>query len=70
MMFWCVFFHEGFGMLSLLSFSIKGCSYMAPLTPAMMVMTGLTFHPLFLSVSIRGSSLVCFCSRACFGYLS
>ena len=43
---------------------------MAPLTPAMTVMKGLTFRLLFFSVVIRGPSLVCCCSRACFGYLS
>lgn len=57
------------GMLILLSFRIA-CSRMASPTPTMMVMRGITFPPQFLSVSIRGLYLVCFCSRACFGYLS
>ena len=42
---------------------------MAPLTPAVMVMRGLVFHPLDLSVVISGSYLLCLCVRACSGIL-
>jgi hypothetical protein len=41
------------------------CLCMAPLTPAMMVMRGLVFHPLFFMVLISGSYFVCLCKRAC-----
>ena len=43
---------------------------MAPLTPAVMVMRGLVFHPLFCMVLINGSYLVCLCERACSGNMS
>lgn len=43
------------------------CSCMTPLTPVMTVMTGVTFHSLFLRVFISGLYLVCFCTRACLG---
>lgn len=59
-------FNVGFGMVSLLSFSME-CLCMARLTPAMTVMRGFTFHPLFCSVLISGSYLACMCSRACLG---
>jgi hypothetical protein len=42
---------------------------MAPLTPTIMVMRGLVFHPLFCIVLISGSYLVCFCVMACYGNL-
>ena len=45
-------------------------SCIAPLTPAVMVMRGLVFHPLALSVVISGSYLVYLCVRACSGNLS
>ena len=45
-------------------------SCIAPLTPAVMVMRGLVFHPLALSVVISGSYLECLCERACLGNLS
>jgi hypothetical protein len=57
------------GILSLVSFSIE-CSCMAPLTPAVMVMRGLVFHPLFCIALISGSYWVCFCVMACYGNLS
>ena len=41
----------------------------APLTPAMMVMRGFTFHPLLWRECISGSYLVCLCSRALLGNL-
>ncbi len=67
-------FQEGFiikkiGILRLVRFSME-CSCMAPLTPAVMVMRGLVFHPLFCIALISGSYLVCFCVMACFGNLS
>jgi hypothetical protein len=44
-----------FGILSFCSWSME-CSCMAPLiTPAVMVMSGLIFHPLFCMVLINGS---------------
>ena len=50
MAFWCKFFMSvlmlDFGSLSLLSCSIE-CSWKAPLTPAVIEMSGLGFHPLF-----------------------
>ena len=52
------------GILSLVSLSIE-CSHIAPLTPAVMVMRGLVFHPLFCMMLISGSYLVCFCVMAC-----
>jgi hypothetical protein len=54
------------GILRFVSFSIK-CSCIAPLTPAVMVMRGVGFHPLFCMVLISGSYLVCFCVLACSG---
>jgi hypothetical protein len=58
-----------FGILRLMSLLMK-CSCMAPLTPAVMVMRGLVFHPLFCMSLIRGSYLVCLRVRAWSGYLS
>jgi hypothetical protein len=58
-----------FGILILVSFSME-CSCMAPLTPAVIVMRGLVFQPLFWMVLFSGSYLVCLCVRACFGNLS
>ena len=52
------------GVFSLVSLSIE-CSCMAPLTPAVVVMRGLVFHPLFCMVLISGSYLVCLCMRTC-----
>ena len=52
------------GILSLVGLSIE-CSCIAPLTPAVMVMRGLVFHPLFCMMLISGSYLVCFCVMAC-----
>ena len=43
---------------------------MAPLTPAMMVLRGLVFHPLFCMALIKGLYLVCLCVRAWSGYMS
>jgi hypothetical protein len=39
-------------------------SCIAPLTPVVMVMRGLVFHPLFCSVVISRSYLVCLCVQA------
>jgi hypothetical protein len=47
-----------FGIFSLFSCSME-YSWIAPLTPAVMVISGLTFHPLFCMVLISGSYLVC-----------
>jgi hypothetical protein len=54
------------GFFSLINCSME-FSCIAPLTPAVMVMRGLVFHPLFCSVVISGSYLVCLCVRACSG---
>jgi len=57
-----------FGIFSLVSWSME-CSCMAPLTPAVMVMRGLTLHPLLCMSLINGSYLVCLCVRASCGNL-
>ena len=59
----------GFGIFRLVSLFME-CSCIAPLTPAVMVMTGLVFHPLFYRVSISESYLICLCVRAWLGNLS
>ena len=73
MAFSCIFFMRDlmlcFGILSLVSFSME-CSCIAPLTPAVMVIRGLTFHPMFCMVLISGLYLVCFWVRAPSGNLS
>ena len=73
MAFSCIFFMRVlilcFGIFSLVSFSME-CSWMAPLTPAVMVISGLTFQPLFCMLLISGSYLVCLWVRASFGNLS
>ena len=70
---WCRFFMRVlilvFGICRLVSFSMEWVC-MAPLTPAVMVMRGLVFHPLFCIALIRGSYLVCLCVMACYGNLS
>jgi hypothetical protein len=43
---------------------------MAPVTPGVMVMRDLIFHPLFCVALISGSYLVCFCVMVCYGNLS
>lgn len=43
-----------FGMRNLLNF-LMGCSCMAPLTLALMVMSRFTFQPLFWSIATSGS---------------
>ena len=58
-----------FGIFSLVSFSME-CSWMAPLTPAVIVISGLTFQPLFCMLLISGSYLVCLWVRASSGNLS
>ena len=56
----------GFGILSSSSCLID-CSCIAPLTPAVIVIRGFVFHPLFLISLINGSYLACFCVVACSG---
>ena len=58
-----------FGILRLISFSMD-CSCIAPLTPAVIVIRGFVFQPLFRIVLISGSYIACFCVRACSGNLS
>ena len=53
-----------FGMFRLTIFFLLKCSCIAPLTPAMMVMRGLVFNPLFCMMLISESYLVCLCVRA------
>ena len=65
--FWCMFSMRvlifDFGMFRLVGFLMeRSCT--APLAPAVMVMRGLFLHPLFCTVLISGSYLVCFSSRA------
>ena len=55
-----------FGIFNLVSWSME-CSWIAPLTPAVMVIRELIFHPLFCIVLISGSYLICLCVRTCFG---
>ena len=43
---------------------------MAPLTPAVMMISGLVCHPLVRIALTRGFYLVCFCVRAWSGYMS
>ena len=73
MAFWYRFFIRDLmlviGIFSLVSLSIE-CSWMAPLTHAVMVMRGMVFHPLFCMVVISGSYLVCLCMGACSGNVS
>jgi hypothetical protein len=54
------------GILRFVSFSIDFLC-IASLTPAVMVMRGLIFHPLFCMVLISGLYLACFCVVACSG---
>jgi hypothetical protein len=58
-----------FGILRLASLLID-CSCIAPLTPAVIVIRGFVFQPLFHIVLISGSYFSCFCVRACSGNLS
>ena len=46
------------------------CLCMVPLTPAVMVISGLVYHPLVCIVLMRGLYLVCLCVRAWSRYLS
>jgi hypothetical protein len=47
-----------------------GFSCIAPLTPAIMIIKKFVSQPLFRSVVISGSYLVCLCVRACLGNMS
>ena len=53
-----------FGIFSFVSLSMV-CSCMAPLTPSVIVIRELVFHPLFWMVLFSGSYLVCLCVRVC-----
>ena len=68
MAFWCKFFMSvlmlDFGNLSL-SYCSMECSWMAPLTPAVIMMRGLVFHPLWCMLFISESYLVCLCVLTC-----
>ena len=69
MAFWCTSFMSFlmlfFGMFW--SNFLTDCSCMAPLMPAVMVIRGFVFHPLFFMSLISGSYLECFCVMACTG---
>ena len=73
MAFWCIFFMRvlmlAFGIFCSVNLSME-CSCMAPLTPAVIVMRGLVFHPLLCKVLINGSYSMCLRTRACYGNLS
>ena len=58
-----------FGISRSASF-IMECSCIAPLTPAVIVIRGFVFHPLFRMALISGSYFVCLWERACLGKLS
>ena len=58
-----------FGILRSTNFSMD-CSWMAPLTHAMIMIRGFVFQPLFCMVLISGSYFACFCVRACSWNLS
>ena len=55
-----------FGMSSSSS-CLMDCLCIAPLTPAVTLIRGFVFHPLFHISLINGSYLVCFCVMACSG---
>ena len=73
MAFWWIIFMRVliacFGILRLVSLLME-CSCMAPLTPAVMVIRGLVFHPSFCMVLISGSYLVCLYVRTRSGNFS
>ena len=70
---WCICFMSFFisvgGILRGFS-ALIDCSWMAPLTPAVMVMRGLTVHPADLSVCIKGLYLSFFSLMEVVGNLS
>ena len=55
-----------FGILRLHSLLME-CSCMAPHTPVVIVIRGFVCHPIFRTLSIKGSYLACLCMRACSG---
>ena len=73
MTFWCISFMSVlmlvFGILRLDSLSMV-CSWIAPLTPAVIMISGFIFHPLSCMLLISRSYLACFCVMACWGNLS
>ena len=58
-----------FGILRSASFSMD-CLCITPLTPAVIVIRGFVFQPLFRMALISGSYFACFCVRACLGNLT
>jgi hypothetical protein len=58
-----------FGILRSAYFSMD-CSCIAPLTPALIVIRGFIFQPLFRMALISGSYFACFCVSAYSGNLS
>ena len=57
------------GMLSS-SNLLMDCSCLAPLIPAVIVIRGFVFQPLFRMALIKGLYLACFCVMSCYGNLS
>jgi hypothetical protein len=51
-------------MFDLGTFKLVECSCIARMTHVVVVMRGLVCHPLFCTVLISGSYLVCLCVRA------
>ena len=63
-------FHEGFDAIFWilrLDSLLMECSCMAPRTPVVIVIRGFVCHPIFRTLSIKGSYLACLCMRACSG---
>jgi hypothetical protein len=67
MAFWCMFVIRllilFFGMFKLFNFIIE-CSCMDPLTPTIIIISGLTFPPLCFRMSISGSRFLLLASMA------
>ena len=70
---WCIcFISVLIYLLGILRFSssLIGCSWIAPLTPAVIMTNGLTCHPAILSVWMSGLYFLVFSLCAVFGNLS
>ena len=53
------------GFLVFMKSALPEC--IAPLTPAVIMIRGFVFHPLFCMLLINGSCLMCLCVRVCSG---
>ena len=70
---WCIcFISVLISLLDILRFSssLIGCSWIDPLTPAVIVTSGLTCYPTILSVWMSGLYFLVFSLCAVFGNLS